>query len=93
MQRTGRSAVFPRQTLGRENSKLQIVAVSAGPRGDKAGSAARFRARLASAWSARNAGSQKVGVSGTGRLMTIYPANFESRSSVHELPRLAASQG
>lgn len=61
--------------------------------------------RLAKVWSAWNVGSQKdstdpefvahtalvYGVSGSGKLMTIYPANFKPSDIVHDVPKLAAS--
>jgi protein SCO1 len=110
-----------RQKLGPERSKVQIVAVSVDPRGDKPSSVARFLAQrgmtgqmqylvgsagqLAPVWSAWNVGSQKdasnpefvahtalvYGVSGSGKLMTIYPANFKPADIVHDVPKLAAS--
>jgi protein SCO1 len=110
-----------REKLGPEASRLQIVAVSVDPHGDKPSSVARFlqqrhmvggmqyligsASRLASVWSAWNVGSQKdttapelvahsalvYGVSGSGKLMTLYPANFKPDDIVHDVPRLAAS--
>jgi len=61
--------------------------------------------RLAKVWSAWNVGSQKdstdpefvahtalvYGVSGSGKVMTIYPANFKPSDIVHDVPKLAAS--
>jgi protein SCO1 len=110
-----------RQQLGREASKVQIVAVSVDPRGDKPSSVARFLAQrrmtgqmqylvgsagqLAPVWKAWNVGSQKdsanpefvahtaliYGISGSGKLMTIYPANFKPADIEHDVPKLAAS--
>jgi protein SCO1/2 len=61
--------------------------------------------QLARVWSAWNVGSQQdasnpefvahtalvYGVSASGKLMTIYPANFKPAEIVHDVPRLAAS--
>jgi protein SCO1/2 len=110
-----------RQQLGPEASKLQIVAVSVDPRGDKPSSVARFldqrrmtgqmqylvgsAGQLAPVWKAWNVGSQQdaanpelvahtalvYGVSASGKLMTIYPANFKPADIVHDVPKLAAS--
>lgn len=110
-----------RQQLGPSASKMQIVAVSVDPHGDKPSSVARFlgqrrmtgqmqylvgsAGRLAPVWKAWNVGSQKdstnpefvahtalvYGVSGSGKLMTIYPANFKPADIVHDVPKLAAS--
>lgn len=110
-----------RQKLGPEKSKVQIVAVSVDPRGDKPSSVARFLAlrgmtgqmqylvgsagQLGPVWSAWNVGSQQeatnpeqvahtalvYGVSGSGKLMTIYPSNFKPADIVHDVPKLAAS--
>jgi cytochrome oxidase Cu insertion factor (SCO1/SenC/PrrC family) len=110
-----------RQQLGPEKSKVQIVAVSVDPRGDKPSSVARFldqrrmtgqmqylvgsARQLAPVWKAWNVGSQQdstnpefvahsalvYGVSGSGKLMTIYPANFKPADIVHDVPKLATS--
>jgi protein SCO1 len=110
-----------RRRLGPEASKMQIVAVSVDPRGDKPSSVARFldqrrmtgqmqylvgsAGQLAPVWKAWNVGSQKdstnpefvahsalvYGVSGSGKLMTIYPANFKPADIEHDVPKLAAS--
>jgi len=110
-----------RQQLGPEDSKVQIVAVSVDPRGDKPSSVARFlsqrrmtgqmqylvgsAAQLAPVWKAWNVGSQRdstnpefvahsalvYGVSGSGKLMTIYPSNFKPADIEHDVPKLAAS--
>jgi protein SCO1/2 len=110
-----------RQRLGPEDSKMQIIAVSVDPHGDKPSSVARFLAQrrmtgqmqyligsasqLGPIWSAWNVGSQQdstnpefvahtalvYGISGSGKLMTIYPANFKPADIVHDVPRLAAS--
>jgi protein SCO1/2 len=110
-----------RQELGPEKSKVQIVAVSVDPRGDKPGSVARFLAQrrmtgqmqylvgsagqLAPVWKRWNVGSQQdssnpefvahsalvYGVSASGKLMTIYPANFKPADIVHDVPKLASS--
>jgi protein SCO1 len=61
--------------------------------------------QLAPIWQAWNVGSQKdatnpefvahtalvYGVSGSGKLMTIYPANFKPADIVHDVPKLATS--
>jgi protein SCO1 len=110
-----------RQQLGHEASKVQIVAVSVDPRGDRPSSVARFLSQrrmtgqmqylvgtagqLAPVWKAWNVGSQQdssnpelvahsalvYGVSASGKLMTIYPANFKPADIEHDVPRLAAS--
>jgi protein SCO1/2 len=110
-----------RQQLGPEASKVQIVAVSVDPHGDKPSSVARFLdqrrmtgqmqyligsgSQLAPIWKAWNVGSQQdtsnpefvahtalvYGVSGSGKLMTIYPANFKPADIEHDVPKLAAS--
>jgi protein SCO1/2 len=110
-----------RQQLGPEDAKMQIVAVSVDPHGDKPSSVARFldqrrmtgqmqylvgsAGQLAPVWKAWNVGSQKdttnpefvahtalvYGVSGSGKLTTIYPANFKPADIVHDVPKLAAS--
>jgi protein SCO1/2 len=110
-----------RQKLGSEAPRMQIIAVSVDPHGDKPSSVARFLEQrrmtgemqyligsprqLASVWSAWNVGSKKdttnpelvahtalvYGVSGSGKLMTIYPANFKPADVVHDVPELAAS--
>lgn len=110
-----------RQELGPEKSKVQIIAVSVDPHGDKPSSVARFLQQrgmtgqmqyligpgkqLAPIWKAWNVGSQQdtsnpefvahtalvYGVTGSGKLMTIYPANFKPAEIVHDVPKLAAS--
>ncbi|HEY7633334.1 MAG TPA: SCO family protein [Thermoleophilaceae bacterium] len=110
-----------RQQLGPEDSKMQIIAVSVDPHGDKPSSVARFLAQrrmtgqmqylvgsakqLVPVWKAWNVGSQQdssnpefvahtalvYGVSGSGKLTTIYPANFKPAEIVHDVPKLAAS--
>jgi protein SCO1/2 len=61
--------------------------------------------QLAPVWKAWNVGSQEdsanpdvvahsalvYGVSGSGKLMTIYPSNFKPADIVHDVPKLAAS--
>ncbi len=61
--------------------------------------------QLAPVWKKWNVGSRQdssnpelvahtalvYGVSGSGKLMTIYPANFKPRDIVHDVPKLAAS--
>ena len=61
--------------------------------------------QLAPVWKAWNVGSQQdatnpefvahsalvYGVSASGKLMTIYPANFKPADIVHDVPKLAAS--
>jgi protein SCO1 len=110
-----------RQELGPERSKVQIVAVSVDPHGDRPSSVARFLAQrrmagqmqylvgsagqLAPVWKRWNVGSQQdssnpefvahsalvYGVSGSGKLMTIYPANFKPADIAHDVPKLASS--
>jgi protein SCO1 len=110
-----------RKQLGGEASKLQIVAVSVDPRGDRPSSIARFLAQrrmtgqmqylvgsageLAPVWKAWNVGSQQdssdpqfvahsalvYGVSASGKLMTIYSADFSPAEIEHDVPKLAAS--
>ena len=62
-------------------------------------------AQLAPVWKAWNVGSQRdstnpefvahsalvYGVSGSGKLMTIYPSNFKPADIEHDVPKLAAS--
>ena len=101
--------------------KVQMVAVSVDPRGDKPSSVARFLAQrrmtgrmqylvgsakqLVPVWKAWNVGSQQdasnpefvahtalvYGVSGSGKLTTIYPSNFKPADIEHDVPKLAAS--
>ncbi|HEY2601293.1 MAG TPA: SCO family protein [Thermoleophilaceae bacterium] len=110
-----------RQKLGPEKSKMQIIAVSVDPRGDKPSSVARFldqrrmtgqmqylvgsSKQLVPVWQAWNVGSQRdasnpefvahtaliYGISGSGKLRTIYPANFKPADIVHDVPQLASS--
>ncbi len=61
--------------------------------------------QLGKVWSAWNVGSQKdatnpefvahtalvYGVTASGKLLTIYPANFHPRDIAHDVPKLAAS--
>jgi protein SCO1/2 len=109
------------QQLGPEASKVQMIAVSVDPRGDKPSSVARFLSQrgmtgkmqylvgsskqLVPVWKAWNVGSQQdasnpefvahtalvYGVSGSGKLMTIYPSNFKPADIEHDVPKLAAS--
>jgi protein SCO1/2 len=109
------------QQLGPAAKKVQMVAVSVDPRGDKPSSVARFLAQrrmtgrmqylvgsakqLVPVWKAWNVGSQQdasnpefvahtalvYGVSGSGKLTTIYPSNFKPADIEHDVPKLAAS--
>jgi protein SCO1 len=109
------------QQLGPAAKKVQMIAVSVDPRGDKPSSVARFLAQrhmtgrmqylvgsakqLVPVWKAWNVGSQQdasnpefvahtalvYGVSGSGKLTTIYPSNFKPADIEHDVPKLAAS--
>jgi protein SCO1/2 len=109
------------QQLGPEASKVQVIAVSVDPRGDKPSSVARFlsqrgmtgkmqyligsSSQLVPVWKEWNVGSQQdasnpefvahtalvYGVSGSGKLMTIYPSNFKPADIEHDVPKLASS--
>ena len=107
--------------LGSQAGKVQLVAVSVDPRGDKPANVARFlqehelvgqmqyligsASELAPVWQAWGVGSTRdsgnpefinhsalvYGVSASGKLTTIYPANLNPSELVHDVPLLLAS--
>jgi protein SCO1 len=104
-----------------ESSKVQMIAVSVDPRGDKPVAVATFLKRhgmvgrmqyligsatsLARVWKAWNVGSSRdaqkpelvdhsglvYGISASGKITTLYPANFKPSDIAHDVPMLAAS--
>ncbi len=107
--------------LGGQASKVQLIAVSVDPRGDKPPSVAKFLsehqltgqmqyligsgAALAPVWKAWGVGSAKdvgnpefvnhsalvYGISASGKLTTVYTANFRPSEIVHDVPGLLRS--
>lgn len=106
--------------LGADAAKVQLVAVSADPRGDTPAAVATFlreheltgrmeylvgsASQLEPVWKAWSIASQPdsktkdlvahsalvFGISASGQVTTIYPANFRPADIVHDVPRLAS---
>ncbi len=105
--------------LGKEASKVQIIAVSVDPKGDTPKTVAHFLAEheqtgkmqyligdtkeLAAAWKAWGVGAERdaghpdvvehsglvYGITGSGKRLTIYSANFKPSEIAHDVPLLA----
>jgi protein SCO1 len=109
--------------LGKQASKVQIIAVSVDPKGDTPKTVKAFladhqmtgrmqyligsRPQLENVWHqwniiSRSDPSRKdpdavehsaliYGISGSGEMTTVYPANFKPKQIVHDVPLLASS--
>jgi protein SCO1 len=109
--------------LGKQASKLQIIAVSVDPKGDTPTTVKAFladhqmtgrmqyligsRPQLENVWHQWNIVSRSdpsrkdpdavehsaliYGISGSGEMTTVYPANFKPKQIVHDVPLLASS--
>jgi protein SCO1/2 len=109
--------------LGKQASKLQIIAVSVDPKGDTPKTVKGFladhqmtgrmqyligsRPQLENVWHKWNIVSRSdpsrndpdavehsaliYGISGSGEMTTVYPANFKPKQIVHDVPLLASS--
>lgn len=106
--------------LGKEASKVQIIAVSVDPKGDTPKTVTAFLAahqqtgkmqyligntkELSAAWKAWGVGAERdagnpdliehsglvYGITGSGKRLTIYSANFKPAEIAHDVPLLAA---
>jgi protein SCO1/2 len=106
--------------LGKEASKVQVIAVSVDPKGDTPKTVAHFlnvheqtgkmqyligdTKELAAAWKAWGVGAERdagnpdliehsglvYGITGSGKRLTIYSANFKPSEIAHDVPLLAA---
>jgi protein SCO1 len=109
------------QQLGSEADKLQVIAVSVDPKGDRPKTVKAFlsqhqmtgkmeyligsRPQLERTWKAWGIAARVpkknpdlvehsaeiFGISGSGKITTLYPANFKPSEIVHDVPMLAAS--
>jgi protein SCO1 len=107
--------------LGARASRVQLIAVSVDPRGDRPATVAKFLHEhqlagqmqyligsgheLAPVWKAWNVGSEQdvgnpqvvnhsaliYGISASGKLTTIYSANFTPSQIIHDIPGLLSS--